>query len=70
MMMTMDNVIDMFTRKPIEVDGNAETPVGDPSLKTAAEEQLRRLNLVRRQIYEAIGSCLSEIDGKNYTFLD
>jgi hypothetical protein len=68
--MMMNNVIDMFTKKPVEVDGNAETSAGDPSSKAAAEEQLRRLNLVRRQIYEAIGSCLSEIDGKNYTFLD
>ncbi len=66
----MAEIIDFYTGKPVETD--AETTVGDPSSTSAAidENLIRRSNLIRKQIYEAVGSSLSEIDGQSYTFLD
>ena len=66
----MAKIIDFYTGKPIEI--GAETTIKEPSSTSAAldENLIRRGNLIRRQIYEAISTSISEIDGQNYTFLD
>ena len=66
----MAKIIDFYTGKPVEID--AGTTVEAPSSTSAAldENLIRRGNLIRRQIYEAISTSISAIDGQNYTFLD
>ena len=63
-----NNVIDMHTGKPVE---NAANPAeGSPTQEQENEDWARRRSLIRRQLWEIIGSSLSLIDGKEYTLTD
>lgn len=69
-MIGMSKIIDFHTGKPIDAETAMNAPEPAPAPQQYSEEMQRRINLIHREVYEAIGACLSQIDGEEYTFLN